>query len=157
MAEVRWLNDRQQRAWRLFLHMHAQLTARLHRELQNDAGLSHSDYAVLVALSDVSPELLRVLELGTNLQWEKSRLSHQLRRMEQRGLVERRECPSDGRGALIGLTDKGRETLEGAAPGHAEAVQRLVFDGLTEQQVEALATISETVLARLEDHSYLGL
>jgi DNA-binding MarR family transcriptional regulator len=151
MTDIRWLDDRQQNAWRLFLHMHARLTARLHRELQSGAGLSHSDYAVLVALTDVSPTRVRIHELGVNLQWEKSRLSHQLRRMEQRGLVERQECPSDRRGAFIVLTDKGRQALQGAAGGHAEAVRQLVFDALTDEQVDSLTAISESVLAKLTD------
>jgi len=131
--------------------MQAQLAAQLNRELQADSELSHSDFAVLVELTDVDDGRVRVMELARALQWEKSRLSHHLRRMQQRGLVAREECPSDARGAFIVLTAAGRAAIEAAAPKHVETVRRLVFDALTPEQVEALAAISDTVLARLAE------
>jgi DNA-binding MarR family transcriptional regulator len=150
MAEPRWLDGRQQRAWRGYLAMQAQLQAALHRRLQADAGLSLADYDVLVALGDRRDAPLRVRELAETLQWEKSRLSHHLSRMQQRGLVERQDCPDDARGAFIALSDEGRRAIEQAAPAHVEAVRELVFDGLDEAQVETLADIADVVLARIE-------
>jgi DNA-binding MarR family transcriptional regulator len=150
MADPRWLDDRQQRAWRGYLAMQAQLRAALHRRLQVDAGLSLADYDVLVALGDRRDAPLRVRELAETLQWEKSRLSHHLSRMQQRGLVERQDCPDDARGAFIALSDAGRRAIEQAAPAHVEAVRELVFDGLDDAQVETLADIADVVLARIE-------
>lgn len=151
MTGTRWLTETEQGAWRKFVSMQAQLAAQLNRELQADSELSHSDFAVLVELTDVDDGRVRVMELARALQWEKSRLSHHLRRMQQRGLVAREECPSDARGAFIVLTAAGRAAIEAAAPKHVETVRRLVFDALTPEQVEALAAISDTVLARLAE------
>src|SRR5512134_1046964 len=123
MADVRWLDEREQAAWRGLLTMHAQLQARLSRALQRDAGLSDADYGVLVALSEAPDDRLRIFQLGRFLQWEKSRLSHHLRRMEARGLVERRECDTDRRGAYVVLTARGRAAVEAAAPGHVAEVR----------------------------------
>jgi DNA-binding MarR family transcriptional regulator len=149
MSEPHWLDENEQRAWRGYLAMHAQLSARLHRELSADAGLSLADFDVLVCLTDRPEPRARVLELAEALGWEKSRLSHHLTRMHRRGLVAREECPGDARGAYIVLTNHGRAAIEQAAPAHVATVRDLVFDQLTTTQVEALATITGTVLARL--------
>ncbi|SNR41954.1 DNA-binding transcriptional regulator, MarR family [Haloechinothrix alba] len=151
MTDPRWLTEHEQRAWRGYLDMHARLTARLHRDLQADSGLSLSDFDVLVQLTDRDDERARVLELAQALQWEKSRLSHHLARMERRGLVERQECPDDARGAFIALTAQGRRTIEQAAPQHVNTVRDLVFDQLTAEQVDTLLAISTQVQARLDD------
>lgn len=145
----RWLTADQQRAWRGLMTMTSRLNAQLNRELQA-AGLSLSDYEVLVALSEAADGQLRLFELASAVCWEQSRLSHHCTRMQKRGLVHRRECPSDGRGAFLVLTPAGREAIEHAAPGHAEAVQELVFDGLGPAQVDALTQLTDAVLQRLE-------
>jgi DNA-binding MarR family transcriptional regulator len=93
---------------------------------------------------------MRVLELARALGWEKSRLSHQLTRMQQRGLVERSNCSEDRRGAFIVLTPQGRQTVEAAAPRHVEAVRRYLFDQLDADQVQALGEIGRAVVARIE-------
>lgn len=149
MTETRWLTDREQYAWRGLLTMHTRLTARLHRRLQADSGLSLADFDVLVALTDRQEPRLRVGELAEVLQWEKSRLSHHLVRMQRRELVRREECPGDARGAYIVLTGQGRSAIEQAAPEHVAAVRELVFDQLPDEQVDALCRITDTVLRRL--------
>jgi DNA-binding MarR family transcriptional regulator len=149
-GEPRWLDAREQRAWRGYLAMQAQLQATLHRRLQADAGLSLADFDVLVALSD-RDEPVRAGELAGLLQWEKSRLSHHLARMERRGLVAREDCPDDARGAFVVLTDAGRRAQEAAAPAHVAAVRELVFDGLAPEQVDALIAVSDEVRARIAD------
>jgi DNA-binding MarR family transcriptional regulator len=153
VTEPRWLDEHQQRAWRSYLAMNTQLTARLHRQLQTDSGLSLADFAVLVQLTDRPDERVRVGELAQALQWEKSRLSHHLARMQQRGLVAREGCPDDARGAFIVLTPYGRHAIEHAAPRHVNTVRDLVFDQLTTEQVDTLHTIAEQVLGRLERES----
>lgn len=149
MTEPRWLDEREQRAWRGYLAMQARLQARLNRRLQDDSGLSLTDFDVLVALTDADDVRMRVHELADTLQWERSRLSHQLSRMQRRGLLEREDCEDDARGAFVVLTDAGRRAIERAAPGHVEAVRELVFDGLDDDQVDALARIAEIVLQRV--------
>ncbi|MDS1270358.1 MarR family transcriptional regulator [Lipingzhangella sp. LS1_29] len=150
MTDTRWLTDHEQRAWRAYLDMHARLTVRMHRQLQADSGLSLSDFDVLVQLTDRPDGRARVGELAETLQWEKSRLSHHLGRMQRRGLVERQECSEDARGAFIVLTEHGRGTIEQAAPQHVNTVRDLVFDQLTPEQVDAMLEIGEQVLARID-------
>jgi DNA-binding MarR family transcriptional regulator len=146
----RWLTADEQRAWRAYLDMNARLAARLNRQLQDEFGLSIADFSVLVQLSEHVDARMRVLELARALRWEKSRLSHQLSRMQQRGLVERSNCTEDRRGAFIRLTERGRSAVEEAAPRHVEAVRQYLFDGLSAAQVEALAAIARTVIDRLD-------
>lgn len=148
-AEARWLDEREQRAWRGLLGMSARLDSQLGRALQQRSGLSHADYAVLVALSESPEGRLRAFELVGALEWEKSRLSHQLRRMEERALVARQDCPTDRRGAFVVLTPEGRSAIEAAAPSHVADVRRWFLDALSPAQLDALAEISEAVLGRL--------
>ncbi|MPY81472.1 MAG: MarR family transcriptional regulator [Actinophytocola sp.] len=153
VTETQWLTEQQQRAWRAYLDMNTQLTARLHRQLQADSGLSLADFDVLVQLTDRAEPRMRVGELAAALQWEKSRLSHHLARMQRRGLVGREDCADDGRGAFVVLTPEGRSAIEEAAPAHVDTVRDLVFDQLTTAQVRSLATIADRVLGRLHDTS----
>ncbi|HWU22664.1 MAG TPA: MarR family transcriptional regulator, partial [Nocardioides sp.] len=113
------------------------------------SGLSLADYEVLVNLTDVPEQTLRMYELGERMQWEKSRLSKQLTRMAARGLVARRECADDRRGAFVDLTPAGAEAIESAAPAHVELVRELVFDHLTPEQVDALAAVTAVIQERL--------
>lgn len=144
-----WLDDDQQRMWRGWLNAHAQLVARLSRELQAASGLSLSDYEILVALTDVPDDRLRMFELSEAVQWEKSRLSKQISRMAARGLVARVDCDDDRRGAFVELTPAGREAIQDAAPGHAEAVRSLVFDGLEPDEVRELSKLFERIRERV--------
>lgn len=150
---MRWLSEDEQRAWRAWLDAHAGLSARLNRELQATSGLSLSDYDVLVHLTDVPEGRLRAFELGQGLEWEKSRVSRQVGRMAERGLVAREASPEDGRGAYVTITAAGRQAIEQAAPPHVDLVRRLVFDGLSAAQVRTLATVALSVLTRLDEPS----
>lgn len=149
MPETRWLDEAEARAWRGYQALTTRLGALLHRNLVRSTGLSLSDYAVLVHLSESPADRLRAYELGSALQWEKSRLSHHLRRMENRGLVERQTCASDGRGLFVALTPEGRRAIEEAAPLHVADVRSLLIDQLTPDQLDSLAEIAEKVLASL--------
>jgi|GEM_PF-80257 len=146
----RWLDEREDRGWRSFVSMQAHLRAVLRKDLQQQTGLSDADYAVLVHLSEAPDGRLRPFELGDAADWEKSRLSHHLTRMERRGLVERQICPSDSRGAFVALTPAGRAAIELAAPLHVEQVRQWFISALTPEQFDALTAISEAILARLE-------
>lgn len=147
---TRWLDAREARAWRAYTRMRVQLQARLTRELARHSGLSDPDYAVLVHLSEAPEGRLRAFQLGEALQWEKSRLSHQLTRMGKRGLVERQDCDSDGRGSYVVITSEGRAAIAAAAPAHVADVRRHLVDRLSAEQLDALADIAETVLAHLD-------
>ena len=142
-----WLSDEQQEVWRHYLAMVGKLQVAMNRQLQEDCGLSLSDYDVLVALEQRCP--IRVRDLGDVLGWEQSRLSHQLRRMRERGLLTREGRDDDRRGANVDLTSVGRAALAAAAPGHAELVRTLVFDGMAAGELRALGSWTERVLGRL--------
>jgi DNA-binding MarR family transcriptional regulator len=145
-----WLSKEQQRAWRGWLAVNAQLPAALHKQLQEDSGLSLPDFDVLVQLTDTQAGKVRILALAHALGWERSRLSHHLKRMEGRGLVKREDCPDDGRGAFVALTPAGRDAIERAAPEHARTVGDLVFGTLTQDEIDTLARFTDKVLDRLE-------
>jgi DNA-binding MarR family transcriptional regulator len=150
-SDFRWLTAEEQRVWRRWLTLNAQLSATLQRELQDDAGLSTQDYEVLVHLTDSPEGRMRVTDLARLMQWERSRVSHHVTRMERRRLVQRVECAEDGRGAFVVITPQGRAAIEQAAPGHVNTVRRLVFDALTTEEVDAFATIIEKALAQLDN------
>ena len=145
----RWLTEEEQRAWRGLLRMTSQLNARANRLLQEEYGISLADYEVLVALSEAPEGRLRVFEVADALAWEQSRVSHQLARMQRRGLISRQGCATDARGAFAVLTTVGRAAIEQAAPAHVEQVRQLVFDELSHEQVSALTEITTRVLDRL--------
>ncbi|MCW0212747.1 MAG: MarR family transcriptional regulator [Pseudonocardia sp.] len=149
-SDAPWLTPREERLWRGWLTLNAQLTALLQRDLQEGAGLSMPDFDVLVHLTDDPEGRVRVTDLAHLLQWERSRLSHHVTRMQRRGLVRREECPEDGRGAFIAVTAEGRAAIEQAAPGHVRAVRRLVFDALSEDQVDGLEAAIGAMAARLD-------
>jgi DNA-binding MarR family transcriptional regulator len=149
-SDVQWLTAQEQRVWRRWLTLNARLSATLQRELQDDAGLSMPDFEVLVHLTDSPEGRIRVTDLARLLQWERSRVSHHVTRMERRRLVQRVECTEDGRGAFIVITPQGRTAIEQAAPGHVKTVRRLVFDALSPEDLNAFATIIEKALAHLD-------
>src|ERR1700727_3850666 len=122
-----WLSDDEQLVWRTHLRMSSLLPAALNRELQQDSGVTLPEYEVLVQLSETPRHRLRPFQICEALNWEQSRLSHQLTRMERRGLVSRQECAADGRGAFIELTTAGADAIGAAAPRHVAAVRRLGF------------------------------
>ena len=145
MPETRWLSDEEQRTWRAFLAAIQLLADELDRELQRDADMPHTYYEILVALSEAPGRKMRMNELASRCQSSRSRLSHAVSRLEEAGWVRREACPTDKRGALAVLTDKGFAALETAAPGHVDAVRRHLFDVLTAEQVEQLGTISAAI------------
>ncbi|HEX2118184.1 MAG TPA: MarR family transcriptional regulator [Acidimicrobiales bacterium] len=151
MSQVRWLDDGEERVWRALQFMQMRLTAQLARQLAADSGLSYQDYLVLVALTDRADGRMRMFELARDLGWEKSRVSHHIARMEQRGLVDKEKCGADRRGAFVVVTDHGRKELEAAAPGHVAAVRRLFIDRLSPPELEAVGAAAATVLAALDD------
>ena len=151
MSKVRWLDERELRAWRSLQFMQMRLEGELARQLASDSGLSYPDYLVLVALTDRPDGRMRLFELAEALGWEKSRVSHQVARMADRGLVAKQKCDSDRRGAFVVITAHGRREIEAAAPGHVDAVRRLFVDRLTPAHLDAIGDAAEVVLAALAE------
>jgi DNA-binding MarR family transcriptional regulator len=137
--------------WLGYQRMRMRLAERISRDLARETGLSEADFEILMALMDAPDEPIRALALRCGLEWEKSRLSHQLRRMEQRGLVMRQNCVEDNRGAVVLLTESGRALAVRARRVHDETVRRYVIDALAPEQLEALGGISRAVLANLDN------
>lgn len=148
---MRWLTPEEQHAWRGFLRLHDRLRGRLSRSLQSESHISAADFGVLVELTDAPDGRQRFLDLARALEWEKSRMSHHVSRMVKRGLVVRDECPEDGRGAFVVITDEGRAMIEAAAPRHVEAVRALFLDHVTPAELRTLARISERVVGKLDE------
>src|SRR5215469_12272588 len=148
-----WLNADEQRAWRTYVRMSSLLPAQLNRQLQQDSGLTLPEYEVLVQLSEAAGGRLRPFQICEALTWEQSRLSHQLTRMQHRGLVDREECEADGRGAFVVLTPAGAEAIAAAAPGHVAAVRSLIFDRLTDAQRAAFEEACTAVVDALTERA----
>lgn len=157
MAEPRWLNPVETRAWRGWIELADLLRAALARDLWSASRVSDADYAVLVHLSEAPGRRVRMSDLAAALRWSKSRLSHQVGRMEARGLVTREHCPTDGRGAFAVLTGSGMAETAAAAPAHVESVRRHLIDVLSPEQQANLADIAETVLAHHRDQDSVGV
>jgi DNA-binding MarR family transcriptional regulator len=146
---TRWLTEDEQRLWRGWLAASMLLPERLNRDLQEQHGLTGTDYQVLVELSESPERRMRMSTLAERTQLSRSRLSHQVDRMTAAGLVTRQECAQDGRGMFAVLTEKGWETIAAAAPDHVESVRRNLVDRLTPEQFEAFGQACITVAEAL--------
>jgi DNA-binding MarR family transcriptional regulator len=144
-----WLSLTEQRVWRAYLKATQRLRDQLDRELQRDVGLSLAYFEILVMLSEAPGRTLRMGDLAVRTSSSRSRLSHAVDRLEEKGWVERRSCPMDKRGAYASLTDAGFDVLAAAAPSHVESVRRHLFDLLTPAEIDALGSISETIATHL--------
>src|ERR1700679_169085 len=145
---TQWLTPEQQRVWRDYLKVERLLPAQLGRELP---GLSIPEYEGLVNLSEAPGGRLRPFQLGEATQWEQSRLSHQLTRMQRRGLIAREGCPGDARGAFIVLTAAGLSAIEAAAPPHPAAVLPLGLAQLSDAESAAFGRACAKLLRALAD------
>ena len=149
MAKTRWLDEREAHLWRTWLRVNQELPGLLADLINTENGLSAADYSVLVPLSESPDDMLRARDLGREIFWDRSRLSHQVRRMESRGLVIREDCEEDARGAMIRLTAAGRAAIEAAAPGHVAATREYFFDLVSDKEIDVLIKVFERVLANL--------
>ncbi|SCX37716.1 transcriptional regulator, MarR family [Klenkia marina] len=149
-SQPRWLSPDEQRAWRAWLYSTLLLQERLDRDLTRSTGISHAYYEILVQLSEAPDRALRMSDLADRCLSSRSRLSHAVSRLQERGWVARRTCETDGRGQLAVLTDEGFGALEQAAPVHVESVRSHLFDQLSAEQVAALEDVGRTLLAHLD-------
>ncbi|MFL6127254.1 MarR family winged helix-turn-helix transcriptional regulator [Actinophytocola sp.] len=148
--DPRWLDDGEMRAWRAYVIASELLRKQLNRELQEQHGLALSDYEVLVRLSECEGGRMRMAQLAGEVASSKSRLSHQIARMETTGLVQRVECGDDARGVFAEITDAGRTRLRETAPTHVSGVRAHLIDLLGPNDQKALADIFERVLGHLD-------
>jgi DNA-binding MarR family transcriptional regulator len=147
MTEPRWLDGREARVWQTYRDLQRELRNALDRQLVRDAGLSGAEYALLVPLSEAPGGLIRARDLGRLVGWDRTRVSHQLSRMEKRGFVTREECPDDARGSMVRLTSAGRFAIEAAASEHVSTLRRLFFDPLSDDELDTLAALLDRLLA----------
>ena len=152
MADGDWLTATQQRTWLNYMRVYHRLEYEMNRELQADFGISFADYTVMNALSGEPGRRLQSSRLATRIGWERSRLSHQLRRMERRRLVERIASESDGRATDAKLTRQGWRLIQSAAPKHVAWVRTLFFSDLDNAAADRLADllggVYETILRK---------
>ena len=149
-AEPRWLTEDELRSWRAYIIGSERLRQRLNTELQDTHNLTLPDYEVLVRLSEQDDHRMRMTLLADEVAQSKSRLSHQISRLEQAGLVRRTLCPNDARGVLAELTEEGMNHLRTAAPTHVNGVREHLVDLITPQEREVLATVFERVQKHLD-------
>ena len=145
-----WLSPEQQAAWRAWLEATLLLGDRLEHDLKRSHDLSNAEYEVMVRLSESPGRRLRMSELASRTLASKSRLSHQISRMEASGLVRREECPEDRRGAYALLTDDGWQALADAAPDHVASVRRWLVEALTPEQFIELGELCSRVVEHLQ-------
>jgi DNA-binding MarR family transcriptional regulator len=149
VTDTRWLDAREARLWQSYRDAYRELMRALEARLIGNCGLSGADYALLHPLSVAEHGVLRTRDLGRSVGWERSRLSHQVSRMERRGLVVREECVSDARGSMVRLTDIGRKAIEAAAPDHVDAVRTYFFDHLSPEEQDQLTVLLDRILTHI--------
>jgi len=142
---TRWLTKEQQRSWRAYIEAIRLLQDSLDAQLQTEADMPHAYYEILVRLSEAPDRRLRMAELATGTQSSRSRVSHAVARLEERGWVRREPCASDRRGQLAVLTEAGLAALADAAPGHVARVRATVIDALSPEQLRALGDASVAI------------
>jgi DNA-binding MarR family transcriptional regulator len=147
--QVDWLGDEEREAWRALIMLTQLLPGALDRQLQADAGVAHTDYAVIATLSDSPLGKMRMSDLASIMDYSQSRLSHAMNRIERLDWARREPCPSDKRVCYAVLTDRGHAVLAQVAPGHVTHVRRLVFDHLTTAQVRQLCRIADAILPQI--------
>lgn len=147
---TKWLNDQQQKHWRAWLAASTLLEDQLNRELQESHGLTMADYEILVRLSDSPERKIRMSDLAAITLSSRSRLTHQINRMEDAGFVTREACEDDRRGQLCAMTNLGWKTLVAAAPSHVASVRNHFVDVLTAEEYAALGRAAEKIAAHLD-------
>ena len=148
--EPNWLSKEEEKAWRGLMALRIGLVGHLARQLAQDSGITEAEFEVLVVVSETPGQRIRSRDLGKALNWERSRLSHQITRMEERGMVAREQCENDARGFDVLLTKVGLKAIQAAAPAHLEGVRHCFIGLLTPAQMKTLSSIAEVVTEHLK-------
>ncbi|GGC75113.1 winged helix-turn-helix transcriptional regulator [Hoyosella rhizosphaerae] len=149
--QPKWLSRDEQQTWRAYIDGSQRLLGMLNRDLTDDAKLSLGDFRILVLLSESPTGAVRMSELADGIVASRSKLTHQVRRMEEQNLVKRESCADDGRGVFAHITDQGRAALRDAASHHVSSVREYFIDLLDPADLKALRKIFEKVDAHLID------
>ena len=149
-TSAHWLSDAEQATWRHYVAVSTTVSRMLDRELKEQHELSSEDYGILAMLSEAPDHQLRFGELGAALRLPKPFLTYRFQRLEQQGLVERRECGSDARGAFAALTDAGFDAIEAAAPTHVAGVRRFILDHLNEEEISVLGELLGKIITGID-------
>ncbi len=155
--DTRWLTPEERSAWLRLIGVVELLPGALDAQLRREADLTHFEYYVLAMLSEAPARTLRMTALAARTNATLPRLSHVVRKLEERGLVERSPCPGDGRATNARLTDAGWDKIRTSAPGHVDAVRHHVIDALTPEQLAQLADIAGALLQRLDPEGRLAV
>ncbi|MFB9678786.1 MarR family winged helix-turn-helix transcriptional regulator [Streptosporangium vulgare] len=150
MSDTKWLNESEMAAWMAYVAATHLLERRIEEQLKADSGLTHAQYEILAKLSQQPGGRVRMTELANRLIVSKSGLTYQIGQLERMGLVTREACPSDERGVLAVLTEKGVRCLERTAPGHVAVVRAFLIDRLTPEEVETMRQIMTKATAAME-------
>ena len=152
--ETRWLDESEQDLWRLVREFLWQFPSAMDRQLLQDSNMQSGEYSVLAVLSESDSTSLRPADVAKELHWDRSRLSHLLRRMEAKGLITRCTDTEDRRGNQVSLSELGRKTIEEAAPAHVTFVREVLFDSLTAAEQAALERVLPKVLRKLKKRQF---
>lgn len=151
--QTRWLNDQEQQLWRTLREFLWQFPSAMDRQLTRDAAMQSGEYSVLATLSETADGPLRPAALAAELAWDRSRLSHLLRRMENKGLITRCTDAQDGRGQQVSLTEEGWRTIRAAAPSHVTLIRETIFDQLDETEREVLQGVIQRILGKMNEQT----
>ena len=155
-SQPRWLDEREKAVWLTLREFIWEFPTAIDRQLQRDSGLSVVEYSVLAALSECTGARKRSGDLAADLGWDRSRLSHLVKRMEVKGMVERAHSDADGRGQDVVLTDAGWDEIRSAAPGHVTFVRESVFDPLSPEEQDQLESMLTRIRAQITDQGLWG-
>lgn len=152
---IQWLTEEERAAWVRLMAVVELLPGVLDSQLRRDSELTHFEYFVVAMLSEAADRTLRMTSLAQLTSASLSRLSHVVRRLEERGLVKRSPCSEDKRATNARLTDAGYDAVVAAAPGHVDTVRHYVLDALTTEQLDQLSAIADALLSRLDPEARL--
>lgn len=150
---TKWLEPREQDAWRLWLETTSRVLVELDERLQASSGLASTDYEILVMLSEAPEHMVRMSELADLVLVSRSRLTYRVDRLVDRGLVVREECPDDKRGLNAHLTPDGFGLLKAAAPGHVADVRELLVDHVRHDELDVVTQILQRILDGLNSET----
>lgn len=155
MSEPQWLTPQERQAWLTLVFTSSVVPAAMDSQLLRDGKVSLFSYNVLAMLSEAPDRMLPMSELAARTSSSLSRLSHVVRKLQERGWIERRPSPDDARVTTAYLTGEGMATIEALAPEHVRTVRDMIFDGLEEQDVRDLERVGKKIIARIDPEHWL--
>lgn len=154
--EPRWLSPEEMRLWRAWLDVTWSVEREVSEQIRRDAGITHNEYTILTALSQLPDRAARMSVLSDGMHIPRTRLTHQIDRMVSAGLVRRRSFPGDSRVILVELTETGADLLTRTAPGHARTVRSVLLDAFDADQIRTLTNLLETTILHLQTRQATG-